>query len=774
MATPTATPLTTTVLCILLLVIPAAVPTAKAEETLKTETHTFGFPFNQTYYEIFSVEFPATISNNALQVTPDSIGNFSLTNRSGRILYNRPFILWENGSPSAGAATKVASFNTTFLINIFRSNLSATPGEGVAFVIAPDLYTPPGSDGQYLGLTNSTTDGSASNHLFAVEFDTYKQDFDIDENHIGIDINSIRSNKTVSLSALNITLAPNGTVFHKVWIHYNGRNKTLAVYIADQSEQTDMIQMPKSPVLTMDNLDLSTIVEKESFFGFSAATGAEAEELHCVLSWNMTVEIIADRGGGKIMPIAIGVAAAAAAALLAGAAIGWLCWRRKANRSADRNILGALKSLPGMPREFEFRDLKKATRNFDEKNKLGQGGYGVVYRGVLPLENVEVAVKKFTREDNIKSTDDFLCELTIINRLRHRHLVKLLGWCHKNGMLLLVYEYMPNGSLDKHIFCNEDQTPITWNLRYKILKGVASALHYLHYEYDSTVIHRDLKPSNIMLDTHFNTRLGDFGLARALDQEKTSYAEMEGIHGTMGYIAPECFHTGKATRESDVYAFGAVLLEVACGARPWARLGGFGCLVDWVWSLHRDGSVIEAVDRRMGEDEVVGDEVKRVLLLGLACMHPMRCERPKTHDIVQILSGSVPGPDVPLSKPTFVWPAFGPVCEEDLSLDMSMTNETEWTPRSYNQESFDGCTDHSTVHSTIVRSGFGDYLSYASHSEPLGFPAYKIEDFTTMEVVQTTESSELFIGDRRIEARMHARKLKRLNTGFSTYGSNVS
>lgn len=137
-----------------------------------------------------------------------------------------------------------------------------------------------------------------------------------------------------------------------------------------------------------------------------------------------------------------------------------------------------------------------------------------------------------------------------------------LGWCHKNGMLLLVYEYMPNRSLDSHIFCPPERPVLGWNLRYKILSGVASALHYLHYEYDQMVLHRDLKASNIMLDINYNARLGDFGLARAIDNEKTSYAELDGVPGTIGYIAPECLHTGKATRESDTYGFGAVILEV--------------------------------------------------------------------------------------------------------------------------------------------------------------------------------------------------------------------
>lgn len=221
---------------------------------------------------------------------------------------------------------------------------------------------------------------------------------------------------------------------------------------------------------------------------------------------------------------------------------------------------------------------------------------------------------------------------------------------------------MPNGSLDNHLFTEEESgksttgTSLSWHLRYKIISGVASALHYLHNEYDQKVVHRDLKASNIMLDSDFNARLGDFGLARAIEHEKTSYMELEGVHGTMGYIAPECFHTGKATRQSDVYGFGAVLLEVVCGQRPWTKTEGYQFLVDWVWSLFREGRVLEAVDKRLGNEYVV-EEAERILKLGLACSHPIASERPKMQSIVQIISGSVEVPYVPPFKPAFVWPA---------------------------------------------------------------------------------------------------------------------
>jgi serine/threonine protein kinase len=230
---------------------------------------------------------------------------------------------------------------------------------------------------------------------------------------------------------------------------------------------------------------------------------------------------------------------------------------------------------------------------------------------------------------------------------------------------------MPNGSLDQHLFGPAAGRPLLgWELRYSIVQGVASALHYLHDEYDQRVVHRDLKASNILLDAAFGARLGDFGLARAIEAGKTSYIDEAaggGVHGTVGYIAPECFHTEKATRESDVYAFGAVVLEVVCGRRPRCDIDGFHFLVDWVWRLHRDGRALEAVDARLAGAFDRG-QAERLLLLGLACSHPTPAERPRTPAIQQILLGSVPPPAVPPFKPSFVWPAT-----DDAGLDTAST-----------------------------------------------------------------------------------------------------
>nr|GMC57373.1 probable L-type lectin-domain containing receptor kinase S.5 [Ipomoea batatas] len=487
---------------------------------------------------------------------------------------------------------------------------------------------PANSSGKFLGLTNASTDGNSTNQIIAVEFDNSMQDSDPNDNHIGIDINSIRSEKFQSLTPLGIILAPiNDTVFYDVWVEYSGTAKVLEVYIAKQEEKSGQTKpKPGSPILSLE-LDIRDYLNQESYFGFSASNGAGYQ----------------------------------------------LNLQKKRKLRNPSLILGALKSLPGTPREFKFKELKKATENFGEKNKLGQGGYGVVYKGWLAGEGLEIAVKWFSRE-SIKGQGDFLAELSIINRLRHNHLVKLLGWCHRHGKLLLVYEYMPHGSLDQHLFIGVETDPLSWELRCKIVSGVGYALQYLHNEFEQRVVHRDLKASNIMLDSGFNARLGDFGLARALDNERTSYTEGEGVAGTIGYIAPECLLTGKATEQSDVYAFGAVLLEVVCGQRPGTKIGGFQSLVDWVWFLHRDGRIVEAVDKRLKEDFVV-EEAKRLLLLGLACSHPIANERPRTSEVVQIILGSFPVPNVPPFRPAFVWPSALPI-----DIDSSQTYTTTSIP----------------------------------------------------------------------------------------------
>jgi len=209
--------------------------------------------------------------------------------------------------------------------------------------------------------------------------------------------------------------------------------------------------------------------------------------------------------------------------------------------------------------------------------------------------------------------------------------VQLIGWCHGRRRLLLVYELVSNGSLDGHLYSTE--ATLTWPTRYQIILGLSSAVLYLHQEWDQCVVHGDIKPSNIMLDESFNAKLGDFGLARLIDHGM-SLQTMTAVAGTPGYLDPECVITGKASTESDMYSFGIVLLEIACGRRPMVapsaaegKDGQVFRLVEWAWDMHGRGAALGAADERLG-GAFDPWEMERVIAVGLWCAHPDPKMRP--------------------------------------------------------------------------------------------------------------------------------------------------
>ncbi|CAA6654786.1 unnamed protein product [Spirodela intermedia] len=234
------------------------------------------------------------------------------------------------------------------------------------------------------------------------------------------------------------------------------------------------------------------------------------------------------------------------------------------------------------------------------------------------------------------------------------------GLVPREGEILLVYDYMPNGSLDKALYEPRSSGEVlSWRHRRRILTGIASALAYLHRECERQVIHRDVKSSNVMLDEDLQARLGDFGLARQVEHDKTPEATVTA--GTMGYLAPEYLLTGRATEKTDVFSFGVVVLEVACGRRPIEnRASGGGAaagtavgsnLVEWVWGLHAEGRLPAAADGRLAGEFDEG-EMRKVLLVGLACAHPDQAVRPTMRSAVQMLSGETEPPFLPGSKPS--------------------------------------------------------------------------------------------------------------------------
>ena len=211
---------------------------------------------------------------------------------------------------------------------------------------------------------------------------------------------------------------------------------------------------------------------------------------------------------------------------------------------------------------------------------------------------------------------------------------------------------MPNGSLDTHLFGKRN--PLTWEVRYKISLGLASALLYLHEEWEKCVVHRDIKASNVMLDSSFNVKLGDFGLARLMDHELG--AQTTGLAGTLGYMAPEYVGTGRASKESDVYSFGVVALEIATGRKsvsPMGKDSEMG-LVEWIWNLYGKGDLLLAVDEKL-ETDLDEKQVECLMIIGLWCSHPDRNLRPSIRQAIQVLKFEATMPNLPMQMPVHMY-----------------------------------------------------------------------------------------------------------------------
>ncbi|CAN6338901.1 unnamed protein product [Urochloa humidicola] len=325
------------------------------------------------------------------------------------------------------------------------------------------------------------------------------------------------------------------------------------------------------------------------------------------------------------------------------------------------------------PKQFRYGELAMATGFFSDKQKLGEGGFGSVYRGYIKEMDLHVAIKRVSKGSK-QGRKEYAAEVSIISRLRHRNLVQLIGWCHGGGELLLVYELMPNGSLDAHLYGNTSNgaAALPWPVRHEIVLGLGSALLYLHQDWEQCVLHRDIKPSNVMLDASFHAKLGDFGLARLVDHGRRSHTTV--IAGTMGYMDPDSMINGRASAESDVYSFGVVLLEIACGrqplvvssregedeSRPLVAMARHGDedgeedvvlhIVQWVWEFYGRGNLLDAADARL-KGEFDAGEMEAVMVVGLWCAQPDRTLRPSIRQAVNVLRREAPLPSLPARMP---------------------------------------------------------------------------------------------------------------------------
>ncbi|XP_008237618.1 PREDICTED: L-type lectin-domain containing receptor kinase IX.1-like [Prunus mume] len=625
----------------------------------------FSFPnFTNDDITTLSLEEDAYVDGKFLRLTNSAVDD--LKNDSvGRATYRQPFLLRDN------TTGKLADFTTTFTFAI-DSQGKTFYADGLAFFLAPKgsaLNTTIGRGGS-LGLPTINPEKNESTNLYpfvAVEFDIFHNArTSIDDpagDHVGIDVNSVKS---------KVTRAWNGSItkgqFNSVSIRYDSGSKNLSVTFTTYENGVWVGRYLDYTV------DVNEILQGWVIVGFSAATGSLIA-LHKIKSWSFNSTSLIDEnaknntpaapepipivepksGNGINTGLVVGLVVGGCVLLVGGFCLVWfIFWKEGTGESSDNDEDPVVNDLIDEefekgtgPKKFSYKILAQWTNDFNEGEKLGEGGFGGVYKGFVKDLNSYVAVKRVSSGSR-QGLKEYAAEVRIISRLRHRNLVQLIGWCHEKRELLLVYEFMSNGSLDSHLF--KGKSLLCWEARYRIAQGLASGLFYLHEEWEQCVLHRDIKSSNIMLDSNFNAKLGDFGLARLVDHGKQSQTTV--LAGTMGYMAPECVTTGKASKETDVYSFGVVALEIACGRKPIdPKLGTNKInMVEWVWELYGQGKVIEAADPKLCGD-FDEKQIECLLIVGLWCAHPDYKIRPSTQQIIQVLSLEVAPPILPSKMP---------------------------------------------------------------------------------------------------------------------------
>ncbi|KAF8022047.1 hypothetical protein BT93_G2244 [Corymbia citriodora subsp. variegata] len=527
--------------------------------------------------------------------------------QTGRMQYAKPIDIWDS------VTGKQADFSTHFSFTIDTFN-SSQYSDGIAFFLAPvGFIIPPNSAGGYLGLFNaSTVHDGPRNQIVVVEFDTWVNlEFDPPVQHIGINDNSLSPIVYASWNAG--THSGNAT---NVMVTYNSSSKNLTV----------LWSFDDKPVL-LDNrssslscqIDLAKVLPESVAIGFSASFGISPER-HSINSWEFTsnLDVVRPLSVDTIVTF-IALPVACLLMVISASSCLFVVKMRKKNEFQALNHID--KEIVALPLKFSREELLVATNGFANDRRLGQGGSGQVYKGFLNCLDRLVAVKRIFAESK-HSEKFFTNEVKVISRMIHRNLVQFIGWCQEEGEFLLVYEYMPNGSLDNHLF------------------GIRKSLPW-----DQCVLHRDIKAANVLLDTDFNTKLGDFGVAKLVDSRFRT--QTTDVVGTYGYLAPEYLSEGKVTKESDMFSFGIVALEIACGRRTYQEGEFHVSLHKWVWQLYLAGNMLEAADETLGSS-FDRKEMECLMMVGLWCGHPDPKRRPKAGKVIRFLQQEVPVPELPL------------------------------------------------------------------------------------------------------------------------------
>ncbi|KAL8463667.1 hypothetical protein ACS0TY_033576 [Phlomoides rotata] len=287
-------------------------------------------------------------------------------------------------------------------------------------------------------------------------------------------------------------------------------------------------------------------------------------------------------------------------------------------------------------KEFSFETLVKATGNFNPNQKLGEGGFGPVYKGKLD-DGREIAVKKLSQNSS-QGKKEFQSESKLLARVQHRNVVNLLGYCLHGPEKLLVYQYVANESLDKILFKSDKRQLLDWKRRYNVITGVAKGLLYLHEEAHCRIIHRDIKASNILLDDKWAPKIADFGMARLYPEDQTHVNTR--VAGTNGYMAPEYLMHGHLSEKADVFSFGVVVLELISGQKnsKFNRDPEYRNLLEWAYKLYKKQRSLEIIDPTIASSSKDTEEIGTCIQLGLLCVQSDPKSRPDMGRVVLILA----------------------------------------------------------------------------------------------------------------------------------------
>ncbi|KFK24659.1 hypothetical protein AALP_AA8G008300 [Arabis alpina] len=641
-------------LLFMFLILILTVPVRAQRTTTETPTTNFtfrGFAGNQS--EILTTGVAAIKLEGLLRLTDRT------SNAIGTAFYHKPVRLLQTNTNSTNAT--VRSFSTSFVFVIIPSS-SSNGGFGFTFTLSPTPNRPGADPGQYLGFLSEKNNGNSTNHVFAVEFDTvqgYKDGADRIGNHIGLNFNGLPSKYQEPVAYYDDDAPDREEDFPlqsgdpiQAVLDYDGPTQTLnfTVYPARLKSK------PIKPLLSVKVPQLLQIVQEEMYVGFTAATG-DHSSAHYIMGWSFSsggdtpvVETLnlsdlprappntAKNRGYNSQVLALILALSGVTVILLALLFFFVIYKK---RLQEGEILEDWEI--NHPHRLRYKDLYAATDGFNQNRIVGTGGFGTVFKGsVSSSSSDQIAVKKIT-PNSMQGVREFVAEVESLGRLRHKNLVNLQGWCKNKNDLLLIYDYIPNGSLDSLLYSKPRQSGavLSWNTRFQIAKGIASGLVYLHEEWEQIVVHRDVKPSNVLIDDDMNPRLGDFGLARLYERGALSHTTV--IVGTIGYMAPELTRNGKSSAASDVFAFGVLLLEIVSGRRPTGSGNFF--LADWIMELHANGDILNAVDPRLGSG-YDGGEAKLALVVGLLCCHQRPESRPSMRMVLRYMNGDEDVPEI--------------------------------------------------------------------------------------------------------------------------------